>query len=385
MAYLDYAASNPIDPDVCEAIGQALELTGNPSSVHRAGREVRELIDRSRLQVAKLIGVRPSEIVFTSGATEANHTALFGYFRRLREIYGPEQELRLLTTYIEHSSVRGLFARLAAEYGIAVDRLSVSDSGVARVSDVRGLIRDTTVLVCAMWVNNVIGSVQPVDEIGRVIAEAKRERADGGLPLAFMSDAVQAMRTEEVRPLEAGIDILTLSGHKMYGPKGVGALWVRSGIELAPLISGGGQESGFRGGTENVSGIAGLGRAAEIMIKRRRDDRNRIVELTERLRSGIAGIRGFSLIGEESCVAPGFVYAVSGREDGDRLTLKLDCAGIAVSSGSACDSGTRKTSAVLAELSVSQRLQRGGIRISLGRFTAQSEIEKILAELSWQK
>ncbi|MFH1046989.1 MAG: cysteine desulfurase family protein [Patescibacteria group bacterium] len=381
MIYLDYAASNPIDSRVQTELAESLNLVGNPSAVHAFGRLAREKIDEARAKVAALLHVALRDVTFTSGATEANNLALLGYFRRLRELYGPERELRLLVSTIEHSSIRGTLGRLAVESNVTVDRLPVGADGVVQTDSLPTLITETTVMVCVMWVNNVIGSVQPIDELARAVEAERQKRGLNGLPLVLMSDAVQALRTEDVQPNESGVDILTMSSHKIYGPKGCGALYVRTGVELAPLLTGGEQEDGLRAGTENLLGIIGLGRAAELLAVERTVDRTMILELSRQLRDGLRSISNLDVMGDETQTTPGILYVTSRRDSGDVLTVKLDVAGVAVSSGAACDAGTRKTDAVLREIGSGQAAKRGGIRISLGRFTTVEDIATVIRVL----
>ncbi len=381
MIYLDYAASNPVDSRVRETMAESLNMTGNPSSIHMAGRMVRKAIDEARTNVANLLDAEPHCVVFTSGATEANNTALFGYFKRLRELFGAERELHLLVSAVEHPSVRAALGRLESEFNIEIDRLSVDADGVVRTEFLPEIVKESTVMVCVMWANNVMGAIQPVEDIAKFIKEQRKNRGEDSLPFVLMSDAVQALRTEEIHPMEAGIDILTLSGHKLYGPKGVGALYVRQGIEIAPLIMGGEHESGLRAGTENVQGIIGLGKAAEILQQERLADREKLVRLSRRLREGIRATKNLTPVGDANKTLPGILYASSAKEEGDILTIKLDAAGIAASSGSACDAGTRKTASILQEIRTGQSARRGGIRLSFGRFTAEADIEQVLSVL----
>jgi cysteine desulfurase len=375
MIYFDYAASNPIDPRVQIACSEILNLVGNPSSIHEPGRRLRAALDAARLSVAKLLDVSNTDIFFTSGATEANNLALYGYFKRLREIYGVEQELRLLVSVIEHSSIKENFGRLETELGVIVDRLSVNVDGSIDLQQAKRLLCETTVLVSVMWVNNIIGSRQPMVELGQLIATAREERRTNDLPLIFMSDAVQAMRTEDVQPRKVGVDILTLSGHKMYGPRGIGAIYVRRGVQLAPILTGGRQESGLRAGTENAAGIIGLGRAAELLMTERPADRKKVINLTQELRVGLNQLSSLSIISPVVESTPGIIYVVSDREEGDVFALKLDAAGIAASSGSACDIGTRKTASILQEICSPRIAKRGGVRLSLGKFSTSADVQ----------
>ncbi|OIO51326.1 cysteine desulfurase NifS [Candidatus Uhrbacteria bacterium CG_4_10_14_0_8_um_filter_58_22] len=380
-AYFDYAASNPIDPRVREAVEGSLTLVGNPSSAHSFGRQCLTVMDRARGSVAGLLGAELGEIVFTSGATEANSMALWGHFRRLRELYGPSVELRLAVSPLEHASVRTTVARLESELGVTVDRIPVDADGVTDMAGLSATITPATAMVCVMWANNVIGSLQPMSSVGEAVVSERRRRGPSGLPILLMTDAVQAMRTEEVRPCDAFVDLMAVSGHKFYAPKGIGVLYVRRGVDLSSPVAGGGQESGRRGGTENLSGIVGLGTAAELLVAERQADRELIKGLTSRLRSSLRGIGGLTVYGDPNQTVPGIVFFVVNGVDGGTLALKLDSVGFAVSTGSACDAGRRKVSPTLESICSGQALRHGGIRVSIGRFTTESEVEGLVSAI----
>ncbi len=380
-AYLDYAASNPVDPRVREAVLFALDAVGNPSSVHARGRILREAVDAARDSVARLLDVKPSSLVFTSGATEANNLALKGYFARLRETVPADRRLGLVISSIEHPSVVEAAKRAAVDYGLDLRRLPVDGNGVVRPDDLRDAIDDDTAMVSVMWANNVIGSLQPLREIAAVLAQVRAGRGGRGLPLVLMSDAVQALRTEDVRPADVGVDLMSLSGHKAYGPKGIGALYIGPGVGLSPVVSGGGQESGLRGGTENVPGIIGLGRAADILLKERSRDREHVAGLHARLLAGLRQNSRVTVHGDPATSIPGICFLSHAAESGDVLTLKLDASGLAVSSGSACEAGARKSSAALERILPGAAAKRGGLRVSFGRFSMDKEIDRFLAAL----
>ncbi|MEK9152245.1 MAG: cysteine desulfurase family protein [Patescibacteria group bacterium] len=376
--YFDYAASTPLDPRVKESMDEVALIAGNPSSLHASGRMLREKIDRARRSLAGLLDVDETEIIFTSGATESNVAALDGIVRAVRASH-PARRLRIVASAIEHSSVSATLARLQ-EYGAAVDIVPVAADGRVRPDDVARAITADTVIVCIMWANNVLGAIQPIAEISGAVAEAKMKRGPKDPPLFFVCDAVQAMSTQSVLPRRLGIDALSLSAHKMYGPKGVGALYLKRGTPFAPLITGGGQEAGRRSGTENVAGITGLGRAAEILIVDRAAENERTARLRRALVDGLRAIRGVEVFGKDADSLPGTAF-LSGRENGDVLALKLDVKGIAASAGSACDAGNRKKSSALAALPDHRFADRGGVRLSFGRFTRHEEISAVITAL----
>ncbi|MFA6603744.1 MAG: cysteine desulfurase family protein [Patescibacteria group bacterium] len=379
--YLDYAASNPVDPRVAAVFGEAGLQVGNPSAIHACGRRSREIIDRARRQVAGLIGAELAQIVFTSGATESNNLALLGSCLPLSKKF-PGRRLRILTSPLEHSSVRSVLERLAADHDFLIDELPVASSGSVDAGAAAGLITADTVLVSLMWANNILGAVQPVAEIGKLIAAERQRRGPADPPVLFFSDAVQAVSRLRVRPLEVGVDLLSFSSHKMYGPKGSGVLFVRDPKLLDPLVLGGGQENGLRSGTENLAGIAACGRAAEILAAERNQDQRRAIALSHHLLEGLRSLpSGWRVLNDAPETLVEFVFVQSPRFRGDELALRLDAAGLAVSAGSACDAGKRAASPVLAAVYGEKAAQQGGVRISFGRFTRDEDLDRLIAAL----
>lgn len=378
MPYLDHAASNPCDPRVITVMTEALRAPGNPSSVHQAGREGRVAVDTARAAIARLLGVAPAEITFVSGATEANVTGIVGAYHAATagRRNGP---FHILTSPLEHASVRAALAVLEKDHGAIIDTLDVGGDGLVSVADVRTRITADTVLVAVMWVNNVFGAVQPIAEIGTAVREERDRRGTGALPILFFSDAVQAMRTEDVRPMDTGVDIMTISAHKMYGPKGAGALWMRNGVGFVPTIVGGGQESARRSGTENLPAIVGFGVAASVLVDERVEDHAHALTLRKRFTDGLKGMsKSVSILGSDASVVPGIVYVLTGKINGDTLAVMMDAAGAAVSSGSACDAGIRGTASAVGAV-----LGNGtnGIRFSFGRGTTEADIDAALEAL----
>lgn len=375
--YLDHAASTPIDLRVADAMDAAVRTVGNPSSVHSFGRHARTLVDEARRKVADLLDVPSGEVTFTSGATEANVTGLVGLY--LAAASRARRPLRVLASPIEHASVNAALDLLAREHGAVIDLLPVGCGGTIDAADVHAAMRPDTAVVCVMWVNNVIGTVQPVAEIGGIVKAERARRGADGTPVAFFSDAVQALRTEDLRPGAAGVDAVGLSGHKAYGPKGVGALWLRAGTAFAPRIVGGGQESGVRAGTENVPGIVAFGTAAELLAAERDNDRDHAAALGDRFLKGLAEAgTPADVVGDADLRTPGILYVSTGRKDGDVVALRLDADGVAVSSGSACDAGKRGASPVITAV----RGGGGGIRVSFGRGTTAADIDAAVPAVS---
>lgn len=381
--YIDYAASSPLDPRVQEVIHDVSGLVGNPSSIHSFGRVLRARIDEARDQVARLLEVNSGELFFTSGATEGNTNAILGISRSMRAEFGSERSLRILSSPLEHSSVVSALKVVQDECDIVVDLLPVDKQGRVSADDMNSMLTDDTFLVCVMWANNVLGTVQPVREIGKALQEAKKLRPTGELPLYFLCDAVQAARTISVLPNAIKADVLTVSGHKIYGPRGIGAIFMKKNARVAPLIPGGGQESGMRGGTENFTGIVGLGRAAEILKSERDKDAVHVRKLRQILAEGLRsfGPKARVLSPEEGGAVPGILFAHFPGNDSESLALKMDVGGVAISTGSACDSGTRKSSSMIRVVYGDRVAGDGGLRFSFGRFTEESDIERVLSVL----
>lgn len=380
-AYLDHAASAPLDPRVAETIAAVSASPGNPSSAHAFGRKLRIEIDLARSRVAGLLGVPPGAVTFTSGATEANALALLGAWRAIRKAH-PARRLRVVSSPIEHASVRGAIAMLG-EDGAEIALLPVGKDGAVSAEDAAAAITPETALVTVMWVNNVIGSIQPVREIGAAVAAERARRGAGGLPILFHCDAVQAMPSLAVSPAEAMIDLLTISGHKIRGPKGVGVLARPGFAAIEPVIRGGGQEEGLRSGTENVAAIAGMGRAAELLANGRKDDAARMKAFAETFLAALAErAPAAEAMGDAVRRVPNIVFIRVPGTPGDRLALELDTAGYAVSAGSACDGGSRRPSHVLASVLDGSRAAHGGVRVSFGPSTREEHLLGLVEAIS---
>jgi len=366
MIYLDHNATTPLDARVREAMLPYLGAEpGNPSSAHRFGRRARAALDRAREQVAALVGVQPRQVIFTSGGTEANNLALFG-------LAAMERPGCLALSPVEHPSVIEP-ARILENRDWALDWLPVDADGRVDVASWEPAAE--TRIVSMMWANNETGVVQPVAEL------AAKARAAGAL---VHSDAVQALGKLPVDFGASGAHLLTLSSHKINGPQGAGALIVDPAIDLAPLQHGGGQECGLRNGTENLAGIVGFGRAAELAGEERERRATTARALITRLVDGVAGISGATLFAATAERLPNtLLFAIDGI-DGEALLLALDREGIAVSSGSACHSGTGAPSHVLSAMGVSDPVARGAIRISVGQGNRTDDIEALLAALGRQ-
>lgn len=360
MVYADHNATTPLDERVLEAMLPYLKgRFGNPSSVHTIGREARTALEVAREQVAQLINAHPSQVIFTSGGTEANNSALKGSAHRL--VQG-----RIAISAVEHASVAAPAAALG-RFGWQIDAIDVDGNGVCGSDALNKALQADTRLVSVMWANNETGTVQPVD----VLAAQCREHG-----ILFHTDAVQAVGKLVVDFAASGVHLMSLSAHKLYGPKGVGALIVDKALDMEPLLHGGGQERGRRGGTENVAAIVGFGRSAELAYVELEARRRHFIQLRGRLEERLArDLPQAVIFAKEADRLPNTVFlAVPGLE-GQTLIMALDQQGIAVSSGSACGSEHTEPSAVLKAMGVDNDLALGAIRISLGKDNTEGDID----------
>jgi cysteine desulfurase len=365
--YLDYSATTPVDERVLAAMDPYFRLQyGNPSSTHAFGLDAREALERARSQVASLLGSRPSEIVFTGGGSESDNLALVGVaFHRLND------RPHIISTTIEHPAVLNTLQYLQRKFAVDVTLLPVDVYGRVTAEQVRDAIRSETVLVSVMHANNEVGTVQPIAEIGRVT------RAAG---ILLHVDAAQSAGKVPIHVEEMQVDLLTLAGHKLYAPKGIGVLYVRSGTRLDPVIHGSSQEHGLRAGTENVASAVGLGLAAHLAEMERPDEAPRLADLRDSLFDSLsAHIPGLELNGHPVARLPHLLNVSFPGVDG---TTVLGCAAlVAASTGSACHSGLDTPSPVLTAMGLARRRALGAVRLSLGRWTTHSEIELASAYL----
>jgi cysteine desulfurase len=369
--YFDNAATTPMDGRVFGVMQPYLQQAwGNPSSLHQEGREARQAVEQARQQVAELIGAEPNQIVFTSSGTEADALAIRGLLTT-----GGLKDAHVITSRIEHPAVLACCRRLEQE-GIALTLLPVDGEGIIDPDSLRHAIRPNTRLVSIMAANNVIGTLQPIAELARIAKE-------NGIP--FHTDAVQAAGKIPLDVRRHSIDLLSISAHKLHGPKGVGALYVRTGIKLSPILEGGGQEGGLRSSTENVAGIVGLGHAAALARAGMSDEAARLVEIRDHIIDSVTGaLPQAYLIGHRYRRLPGHIcLGFSGLEgEAIRLLLELDEQGIAVSSGSACSAHhAGEPSHVLEALGYDAIRARGSLRITLGRFNTMEEALQLLEVL----
>ena len=366
--YLDNAATTRVRPEVAEAVLPAMtETYGNASSVHSFGREAKKAMEKARAQVAAAIGAKKEEIYFTAGGSEADNWAIKGAAHALRK-----KGLHIITTAIEHHAVLHTCQALEKE-GFEVTYLPVDEYGLVTPEQVEAAIRPDTILVSVMAANNEIGTIEPIAEIGAVCRAHK---------VLFHTDAVQAVGHMPLDVAAMQIDMLSLSGHKFYAPKGVGALYIRTGVRIENLIEGGAQERNRRAGTENVPAIVGMGKAIELITAEMAEENARISGLRDRLIAGILdAIPESRLNGHPTKRLPGNVNVSIRYIEGEALLLSLDMAGIAASSGSACTSGSLDPSHVLLAIGLPHEIAHGSLRLTIGRDNTQAEIDRVLEEL----
>ncbi len=367
--YLDHAATTPVDPEVAEAMARVYrDVHGNASSIYAEGQAARALVDEAREEVARAIGATPAEIVFTSGGTEADNLALRGALKARRG-----ERDGLVTTAVEHHAVLDTARDLAEHAHVRLSVVAVDNEGRVDPSAIAAAIDDRTALVSVMHANNEIGTLQPIAEIGALC----RERG-----VAFHTDAVQTVGALAFDVRTLSVDLVSLNAHKFYGPKGVGALYVRRGTRIATMQTGGGQEKGRRTGTENVAGIVGLGVAMRLAVARRGEESSRLATLRDRLIAGVLGaVPDVVLTGHRTERLPNNASFIFRGTDGASLVMGLDLAGFAVSSGSACTSGDTEPSHVLQALGLDRETAKGSLRVSVGRSTSAGDVDGFLAAL----
>ncbi|MBI5794441.1 cysteine desulfurase [Candidatus Uhrbacteria bacterium] len=374
--YLDHAATTPMLPEVLEAMLPYLQNQfGNPSSFHSLGKNAKDAVDDARQTIAEILHAREDEIFFTSGGTESDNLAVLGYARK-----NQDQGKHLITTKLEHHAVLESMMHLERKEGFEVTYLEPDRDGLVNVSQVEAALRPDTILVSIMYVNNEIGTIEPIAQIGNMIQ--KWREAHKRPVLKFHTDACQA---SEYLPLDVEklhVDMLTLNGSKMYGPKGIGLLYVKRGIKLQPLQFGGAQERAIRSGTENVAGIIGMGKALTIAQADREAETKRLLPLRESLVHGIQSrITKTRLNGHPSQRLPNNVNVSFMDIEGEALILYLDEAGIYASTGSACTSASLDPSHVILSLGLPYEVAHGSIRFTLGRSTTMEDIEYVIATL----
>ena len=369
QVYADNAATTAMSRTAIDAMLPYLDnIYGNPSSLHSVGQRAKEALDAARETVAQCLGCEPREIIFTSGGSEADNQAIISAAR-----YGEKKgKKHIITTAFEHHAVLHTLAKLEKE-GFEVTYLDVRKGHNVTAQQVKDAIRPDTCLVTTMYANNEIGSILPIAEIGAVCKEA-------GVP--FHTDAVQAVGHLHINVKEQNIDMLSLSGHKFHGPKGIGALYIRKGVKISNLIFGGAQERGLRAGTENLPGIVGLGEAIELAVKELPEYTRRMTQLRDKLIDGIlSSVPDVRLNGHRTQRLPGNVNVSVRYVEGEALLMRLDLAGVEASSGSACTSGSLDPSHVLLAIGLPHEIAHGSLRLSLGTENTEADVDYVLEKL----
>ncbi len=360
--YFDNNASTPVDPEVLETMLPYFSGEfGNPSSIHTPGQQARKAVEHARAQVAALLGARPGEITFTSGGTESDNLAIRGI------LFADERPRKhIITTQLEHSAVLQT-CRALEERGVEVTYLPVNSDGLVNPSDVRSAIRPETVLISVMHANNELGCIEPIEEIGAIAAEAD---------VYFHADGVQSAGKIPINVEKLGVDLMAVSAHKFYGPKGVGALYIRKGTHIKPILFGGKDTRVYRPGTENVAGIVGLGKAAEIAMNKLQTEGARLAALRDRLEKGLLEkICDARVNGAHAPRTPNTANFSFSFIEGESLVIALDLKGLACSTGAACSSGAIEPSHVLTAIGLSAGDARGSMRFSLGRLNTDEDVD----------
>ncbi|MCT4621503.1 MAG: cysteine desulfurase NifS [Marinisporobacter sp.] len=366
--YLDYSATTPMKKEVLEEMQPYFsEQFGNPSSIYSFARTAKKAVDTARDQVAKLIGAKTDEVYFTAGGSEADNWAIKGI-----AYANKDKGNHIITTKTEHHAVLHVCEYLEKN-GFAVTYLDVDEDGLVDLEDLKKSITDQTILISIIFANNEIGTIQPIKEIGEIAKEKG---------VIFHTDAVQALGNVKIDVKELNIDLMSVSSHKIYGPKGIGALYIRKGVKIHSFVHGGAQERRRRAGTENVPGIVGFGKACEMAMEDMNSHINHLKTLREKLIKGIMErIDYVRLNGHPEKRLPGNVNMVFEFIEGESLLLSLDMVGIAGSSGSACTSGSLDPSHVLMAIGLPHEIAHGSLRLTIGDFTTEEDIDYVLEQL----
>lgn len=377
--YLDYAATTPTDPRVLKAmIPYFKDIFGNASSLHSFGQEAKKAIDQAREQVAALIKSNPGEIIFTSGGTEADNLAIKGLFYALNR-----PQSHIITSAIEHPAVLKP-CHFLEKQGARITYLPVDKQGLVNPDDLCQTINDETILVSTMHANNEIGTIQPIKQIGEIVKaeKDKREKNKNKCPIYFHTDAVQTLGHLPIDVNELGVDMLSMSSHKLYGPKGVGALYVGQGIKLTPWMHGGEQERNRRASTENLPGIVGFGKACQIAAQEFKQEAERLKELRDYLINQILSkIKYSQLNGHPEKRLPNNVNVSIKGVEGEGMLMSLDLVGVACSTGSACSSSILEPSHVLLALGLAPEVAHSSLRFTLGKWTKKKDLDYTIEHL----
>jgi len=365
--YMDYAATTPTDPRVLRAmLPYFSKKFGNTMSLHYAGREAKDAVENAREIIANLINSKPNEVIFTSSATEANNFALKGI-----AFANKQKGKHIIVSSIEHACVLES-AKWLKKQGFEVSYLKVDKFGLVDLNELEKMIRKDTILVSVMHANNEIGTIEPIEEIGKICKEKG---------VLFHTDAAQSFGKIEIDVKRMNVDLLTASSHKIYGPKGVGFIFIREGVEIEALLHGGGHEFGLRSSTLNVPGIVGLGEAARIAKKEMKKEGEKLKRLRERLEKNVLKIENSHLNGHPEKRLPNISNFWFDFIEGEALVMYLDMKGIAASTGSACSSQTLEPSHVLLAIGLKPHEAQGSLRLSIGRFTTKKEVDYVIEVL----
>jgi len=377
--YLDHAATTYLDPRVKEAMDFYWEKEfGNPSSLYRAGRHAKDALDQARTTIAQIFNAKPEELIFTGGGTEAINLAIFGVARMHTSTTNTKGHL--ITSKIEHHAVLHSMEALQKE-GFEITYVNVDEYGLVNPEDVEKALRPDTILVSVMYANNEIGTIEPIEEVGKIIRQAREQRKTAGnqTPLFLHTDACQAAGALTLDVQKLGVDLLAINGSKVYGPKGVGCLYVRKGVRLKPIIYGGGQENNLRSGTENVPGIVGLAKALEISQKEQREENERLTNLRNYfIEEVMKRIPKVVLNGHPEKRLPNNANMSILDIEGEAVVLYLDAKGIYTSTGSACTSTTLDPSHVILAIGRPYEYAHGSMRFTLGKRTTKEDLDYVL-------
>lgn len=375
MIYLDHAATTPVSKTVLDTmIPYFSDKFGNPSSIYEIGREAKQAVEDARESAAKLLNCEPGEIIFTSGATESNNLVIKGVAEAAA--YRLQGRPHFITSSVEHHSVLDTFKYMEKSFGVEVTYLPVSKEGIVDVKDVQEAIKENTALVSVMYGNNEVGSIQPIAEIAKAVKEINSE-------ILVHTDAVQAFQYLEVDVKELGVDMLSLTAHKFYGPKGVGILYSKKGTAFVPQQKGGAQERKLRAGTENVPYIVGMVKAMEEAVSKRAENAESITEISDYLTKRVMQIPEVELLGpvEKEKRLPHIVDFIFKRVEGESILINLDMVGIAASSGSACTSGSLEASHVTKAMGYSDLEAHGAVRFSAGALNKKEDVDELMKHL----
>lgn len=363
MIYFDNNSTTPLHPLVKEAIQETLKVYGNPSNLHKEARRSKEAIERSREIIASFLGAESRELIFTASGSEGNNIVL----NSVQSLYEGEGAPHVISSSIEHPCVLESSKKHDTTY------VSVNKNGIIDLEELKSAIRSNTVLISVMMANNEIGTIQPIKEIVGIAKEHD---------IYVHTDAVQALGKIPVDVKELGVDFLSISGHKVYAPKGVGALYIKKGVKIDPLVVGGHQERGLRAGTENILGIVAFGKAVEVLNSEMKEINTRVEKLRDKLRDGIVEkIPNVIVNGDQSKLLPNTVNITFEKIEGESILLALDLEGVAVSTGSACSTDSLEPSHVIKALGVPDEHAHGSIRFSLGRQNTEEEVDVVLEKL----